>query len=53
MFLAVTFAPAMTLPLGSVTVPRMDPRKLCALADEAISNSAAAPIFRIKIVSVR
>jgi hypothetical protein len=53
MFFAVTFAPAMTLPLGSVTVPRMDPRKLCADADVAISNSAAMPVFRIEIASVR
>jgi hypothetical protein len=52
MFFAVTFAPAITAPLGSITVPRMDPRKLCAHADAAISNITATPIFRAKIASV-
>ncbi len=52
-FFALTFAPAMTLPLGSVTVPRMDPRKLCARADPVISNIAARLNVRNKIASFR
>jgi hypothetical protein len=53
MFFTETFAPAITLPLGSVTVPRMDPRKLCVHAGVAISNTPATPMVRIKIASIR
>src|ERR1039457_4902842 len=52
MLFAVTFAAAITPPVGSVTVPRMDPRKLCAHAGAVSSNSAAAPIIRVEIASV-
>src|SRR5882672_1577630 len=34
-FFAERVAPAITLPLGSVTLPRMEPRKLCAAASPA------------------
>src|SRR5271166_1383045 len=55
MFLAVTFAPAIMLPLGSITEPRMAPRKLCAHAVVPINNSnrATAAISKIRMVRVR
>src|SRR5271165_123845 len=58
MFLAVTFAPTMTLPLGSVTVPRIDPRKLWAEAKLtgrrtiAIRKSAVRRGFRVILFSI-
>ena len=43
-FVAVTWAPAMTAPVGSMTVPRIVPVVLCAEAAEANRPSSTAAI---------
>src|SRR5205085_11368676 len=48
---AVTFAPLTTAPLGSVTVPVMLPRSVCAKAAPAQANQSVSSASRIDLLA--
>src|SRR6267142_1162388 len=49
MFLAITLAPGTTAPFGSVTVPRIVPRKVCAESG-ATTNTTSKKVARPRLI---